>query len=85
MILTSVAPTVPLVLASLMVLGAASIAFRSTATALVQLAARPSIRGRVMSLLAAVVLGCGAVGGPLLGWLWLAEVLGVRSVSALGE
>lgn len=82
MVVTSLSPTLPLVMVALVLLGGASTAFRAATTALLQLRAAPQMRGRVMSLLAVAVMGTTPVGAPLLGWL--AEVLTIRLVFALG-
>ena len=47
-----------------------------------QLAAAPSMRGRVMSLYSVVFLGSTPIGAPLVGWL--AEVASPRAGLALG-
>lgn len=82
MFVTAGAPTLVLALAALTALGGASIAFRSTATALLQLEAAPALRGRVMSILTVAMAGSTPIGGPLAGWI--AEVAGPRAAFALG-
>ena len=47
--------------------GASSIAFMTSSTALVQLRADPAMRGRILALQAIVFLGSTPIGGPILG------------------
>jgi MFS family permease len=49
------------------VIGAASIAFMTTSTAVIQYRAAPEMRGRVLALQTMVFLGSTPIGGPLLG------------------
>ena len=71
-----------------MILGASSVAFMTSSTALVQTEAGPEMRGRVLALQSMVFLGSTPIGGPLLGVI--CEVLGARigvlvgGVAALG-
>jgi MFS family permease len=64
-------------LAMLGVVGAATMFFLTSAATFVQLAAQPSVRGRVLAIYSPVLLGGHACGGLLQGWL--AEELGVRT------
>lgn len=57
--------------------GMSSVAFMTSSTALVQLRAGPSMRGRVLALQAMVFLGSTPIGGPLLGAL--CDALGARA------
>nr|WP_243759060.1 MFS transporter [Actinotalea soli] len=63
-------------LVMLVVVGAATLFFLTSAATYVQLAAEPSVRGRVMAIYSPMLLGGHALGGLLQGWL--AEALGVR-------
>ncbi|WP_250443667.1 MFS transporter [Actinotalea sp. C106] len=63
-------------LVMLVVVGAATLFFLTSAATYVQLAAEPSVRGRVMAIYSPMLLGGHAFGGLLQGWL--AETLGVR-------
>jgi MFS family permease len=65
----AVAPTLPLELAALVFVGYGSITFNSYAKTALQLAAAPSMRGRVMSLWFLAWQGSTPIGGPLVGWI----------------
>jgi MFS family permease len=80
LVAAAAAPTLPVFVALLFATGAASITFIATANSRLQLAAAPSMRGRVMALNGLVFLGSTPLGGPLLGWI--AEAWGPRA--ALG-
>jgi MFS family permease len=71
------APTLALELVVLVATGAASVTFAAGVNSTLQLAATPSMRGRVMALYAVVFLGSTPIGGPIAGWL--ASVAGPRS------
>ncbi len=62
--------------------GLGSIAFLTSSTAIVQLRARPEMRGRVLALQAMVFLGTTPIGGPILGWI--CDAWGARWGIALG-
>jgi MFS family permease len=76
-LLVAVAPSLELQALALVPLGAASVTFAAGVNSSLQLAAEPSLRGRVMSLYSVVFLGSTPIGAPLVGWL--AEVAGPRS------
>lgn len=80
--LTAIAPTLWSAIVILVFVGAASVGFTSTANSTLQLAAEPSMRGRVMALWAVAFLGSTAIGGPVTGWV--AEELGGRAGLGLG-
>jgi MFS family permease len=65
----SAAPSLPLELAALVFVGYGSITFNSFAKTTLQLAAAPSMRGRVMALWAVAWLGSTPIGGPIVGWV----------------
>jgi MFS family permease len=71
------APTLPIELLVLAGTGAASVMFAAGVNSSLQLAAAPSMRGRVMALYSIVFLGSTPIGGPISGWL--ASVAGPRS------
>ncbi len=62
--------------------GFGSIAFMTTSTAIVQLRADASMRGRVLALQAMVFLGSTPIGGPILGWV--CDQFGARAGIGLG-
>lgn len=71
--------------------GVASITFMTTSTAIVQLRADPSMRGRVLALQAIVFLGSTPIGGPIIGWVsqqfgarWGVMIGGIGAVAAAG-
>jgi MFS family permease len=63
----ALAPDLPLEYAALVFVGYGSISFNSLAKTSLQLAARPAMRGWVMSLWAVAWLGSTPVGGPIVG------------------
>jgi len=64
------------------IVGAASVTFLSVGNSTLQLAARPDMRGRVMSLWAVAFLGTTPIGGPIAGYV--AENAGGRAGLLLG-
>jgi MFS family permease len=54
---------------TLVSLGVANLLFITAANSLVQMSSNVGIRGRVMSLYVLVLLGCQAIGGPIMGWI----------------
>jgi MFS family permease len=62
--------------------GLGSIAFLTASTAIVQIRADPTMRGRVLALQAMVFLGSTPIGGPIVGWI--CEVFGARAGVAVG-
>ncbi|MBV9449176.1 MAG: MFS transporter [Streptosporangiaceae bacterium] len=76
------APDMPLELAALLFVGYGSITFNSFAKTALQLAAKPTMRGRVMALWALAWLGSTPVGGPIVGWT--GEVAGARWSLVIG-
>jgi len=81
-ILTSMAPTLAICYAIMILLGAASIRFLALGNATLQLAAEPAMRGRVMALWAVAFLGSTPIGGPIVGWV--GEHIGPRIALGLG-
>jgi predicted MFS family arabinose efflux permease len=80
--LAAVAPSLPLELVALGLVGAASISFMSTGNATLQLGAEPGMRGRVMSLWFVAFQGSTPLGGPVVGAVMSA--LGARAGLGLG-
>jgi MFS family permease len=78
----AVAPNLPVELAAMVFVGYGSITFNSFAKTTLQLAAKPTMRGRVMALWALAWLGSTPVGGPIVGWL--GQTAGARSALLLG-
>jgi MFS family permease len=63
------APNFPLELGALLFVGYGSITFNSLAKTTLQLAATPTMRGRVMALWGLAWLGSTPIGGPIIGWV----------------
>jgi MFS family permease len=87
-LLAAEAPTMPLELAALVFVGYGSITFNSMAKTALQLAATPTMRGRVMALWALAWLGSTPIGGSIVGWIgqdagarWSLVVGGVPTVA----
>lgn len=81
-LLTAIAPTVPLALAALVAVGFCSISFTSVGNATLQIASAPEMRGRVMALWTVAFLGSTPIGGPLIGVI--GERAGARWALAVG-
>ncbi len=85
--LAALAPTLPVELAALALVGWASISFMATGNSTLQLTAEPSMRGRVMSLWFVAFQGSTPIGGPIVGWVmaWAGARagLGVGAVTCL--
>jgi MFS family permease len=79
--IAALAPTLLTEAIVLVPLGAASVAFAAGANASLQLAAEPTMRGRVMAIYSMVFLGSTPIGGPIAGWL--SEAAGPRAALAL--
>jgi MFS family permease len=65
----ALAPTLTWELVALPFVGYGSISFNSLSKTALQLAAEPSMRGRVMALWALAWGGTTVIGGPLVGWI----------------
>ena len=78
----AVAPTLPMVIVLLALMGGASLMFIAVANSLLQLNSSAAMRGRVMSLWAIVFLGSTPIGAPLIGFL--AEHYGARFALGVG-
>ncbi len=85
--LAALAPTLPVELVALALVGWASISFMATGNSTLQLGAAPSMRGRVMSLWFVAFQGSTPIGGPLIGWVmaWAGARagLGVGAITCL--
>ncbi len=62
---------------SMVPLGLSALTVMTTANAAVQLAADPTMRGRVMALYMAVFMGGTPIGSPMIGWI--AQTVGTRA------
>lgn len=67
---------------ALVVIGVSAQTFTTSTVSLVQLSTEPVMRGRVIAILLAVVLGGTAIGGPVVGWV--ADRFGPRFGLGLG-
>lgn len=76
LVLAAVAPDQAMFTVLLVAVGAANLAFLTSAQSLVQVAAAEHLRGRVVGLYMLVFIGSGAIGGPVVGLL--AEHFGAR-------
>ena len=76
-LLAAAAPTLPLEIVAMTIVGAASVTFLAVGNSTLQLAARPDMRGRVMSLWAVAFLGTTPIGGPIAGYV--SETAGGRA------
>jgi MFS family permease len=73
---------------ALLLVGAGSVTFLSLGSTTLQLAAEPSMRGRVMSLWSVAFMGSTPIGGPIVGWIGGAAgarwALGIGAAAAVG-
>jgi MFS family permease len=76
-LLAAAAPNLTFELAALTLVGACSVTFIAIGNTTLQLATRPDMRGRVMSLWAVAFLGTTPLGGPIAGFV--AQTLGGRA------
>lgn len=82
MLLVAMAPTFPLAIAGMVLVGIFSINFLSTGNVLLQIMSAPEMRGRVMAFWAVAFLGSTPIGGPIIGWI--GEYIGPRWGLAAG-
>jgi MFS family permease len=82
MLLLAATPNLALAFPAGMLMGAGSIAFMTTSTAIVQTRADPVMRGRVLALQAMVFLGSTPIGGPIVGAV--CQFFGARSGLVVG-
>ena len=66
-LLATAAPSLDLLAAALVPLGAASVTFAAGVNSTLQLSAAPAMRGRVMALFSIVFMGSTPIGGPIVG------------------
>ncbi|MDE2290290.1 MAG: MFS transporter [Burkholderiales bacterium] len=67
--LAAVAPSYWLFAVALAITGVAALTFTNSSNSLMQLSTEPAMRGRVMALRVAIVLGCTPLGAPIVGWV----------------
>ncbi len=78
----ALAPSLPLEVVAMALVGAASVTFLATGNTTLQLASDPRYRGRVMALWAMAFLGSTPLGGPIVGTV--GQYLSPRAALALG-
>lgn len=78
----ALAPTYWLYTATMIPIGLCALTALTTASASVQLGTEPAVRGRVLALYMAVLMGGTPVGAPIIGWV--AEALGPRAALWVG-
>jgi MFS family permease len=81
-LIAAFAPSLPLQLVPLVLLGMASVTFSAGVNSTLQLQVDPAMRGRVMALYSLVFLGSTPIGAPLVGWI--AGWAGPRTGMAIG-
>jgi len=69
LLLCAYAPNLAVVYVAMFFAGWASVSFISIGNSTIQLAARPEMRGRVLSLWQVAFQGTTPIGGPLVGWI----------------
>jgi len=78
----AIAPSYWLFGGALAVIGIASLSFLNTSNSLMQLTTEPTMRGRVMAIRMAIVMGGTPLGAPFVGWV--ADRFGPRQALAVG-
>jgi MFS family permease len=68
---------------ALILVGVSAQTFTTTANGLVQMSTEPAMRGRVMAILLAIVLGGTPIGAPIIGWV--ADRFGPRVALGCGS
>jgi MFS family permease len=74
--LAAFAPSYHFFAGTLILIGITTLTFTNTGNSLMQINTHPSMRGRVMALRMAVVMGCTPLGAPMVGWV--ADHMGPR-------
>ena len=82
MAVLALAPSLAVAFPVAVLVGGTSVAFLTASTAIVQVRADPSMRGRVLALQAIVFLGSTPIGGPIVGAV--SEAWGARAGIMLG-
>jgi MFS family permease len=81
-LIASLAPSLVLFIALLVVVGGGQIAFLAVTNSSLQLLSEPTLRGRVMAIYTITLLGTTPIGGPLVGWV--SDAFGPRWGFAVG-
>jgi len=82
LLLLAAAPGVGAAIPATFFVGAASILYITSTTAIVQVRGRRDMHGRVLALQMVFLGGSAAVGGPFLGWI--ADTAGARALMVIG-
>jgi MFS family permease len=81
-ILAAIAPSYWFFGAALILIGVSAQTFTTSANSFVQLSTAPEVRGRVLAVYLAIILGGTPLGAPLVGWV--ADMLGPRWALGVG-
>lgn len=81
-LVSAAAPTYAAYAVTLMFTGFAIVTMITTANSYIQVATDPSLRGRVLALYMAVIMGATPIGAPIAGWV--ADAFGARAAIVLG-
>ncbi len=81
-LLASMAPSLGLGIAGLILVGFFTVNMVSTANSMIQLEAHPEMRGRVMAIWSMAMMGSTPIGGPIIGWI--GELFDARLALATG-
>ena len=82
MTMLAVAPTAAVAYLVIPIVGAGMIGTLTSTNVLLQLNARPEMRGRVMALFSVAVIGSTPIGGPVIGWV--GDEFGARASILVG-
>jgi predicted MFS family arabinose efflux permease len=80
--LAALMPSILLFSLALIIIGAAAQTFSTSLNGAVQMSTDPAMRGRVMAILLAILLGGTPIGAPIAGWI--ADTFGPRWAMGLG-
>lgn len=76
MLAAAASPTLPVAIIAVAACGACVMTFLATTNSILQLNARPEMRGRVLSLYLVLFIGTSPFGSPIVGWI--AQAFGTR-------
>ncbi len=68
-LLASIAPSLGLAIAGMVLVGFFTVNMVSTANSMIQMEAHPEMRGRVMAIWSMAMMGSTPIGGPIIGWI----------------